>query len=133
MKIIIAALMLMSSVSFASDLEAPGAFLSVVRAGDYYGDQCQVSIRKYSDSVTIEVSANGAWRRNVITSGNAFRYNPANRSFLFTNKTSSGNGSRESIVRTIAVTDRSQYIVVSELSVNNRDSSESSVECVFNF
>lgn len=138
MKTLISALLLMSSVSYAQELDATAALLNVLPATEYsgrtsQGDECQVSVRNLSDRIAVVVSANGYWRRGEVFRGAAYRYNPANRSFLATVLTTTLTGSRENIVKTIAVTDRSQYVVVSEFVIDNRQTHENFIECIVNF
>lgn len=137
MKALLGALLLMSSFSYAREYDANDAFLSIMRAGDYSGrtssgSYCQVSVRNLSSKIAVVVSANGTSKRSEVSRGATYHANFANRSFLATTLTTTLTGSRENILRTIAVTDATQYVVVSDVTIDNRNTSESFVECIVN-
>lgn len=135
MKTLIGTLLLISSVSYAQDFDATDALLRVLPARDYSGrtsdgDLCQVSVRNLSNRIAVIVSSNGQTKRGEVFRGATYRWNPANRSFLASALTTTLDGSRENIVKTIAVTDASQYVVVSDVVTDDRNTSESLLECI---
>jgi len=137
MKTFIAALMLISSTAFAYELDATEALLQTVSAGEYYGitpsgDDCSVAVRNLSSKIAIVATANGVTKRSEVYSGAAYRWKPGQRSFLATTFTTTLNGSRENIFRTIAVSTNTQYVVVADMIVDGRSSEETKVECVIN-
>lgn len=137
MKFLIAALMLVSVSAFAQDLDATEALLQTVSAGEYSGitpagDDCSVSIRNLSNKVAVVATANGLTKRSEVVSGATYRWRPGQRSFLASTLTTTLNGSKENIFRTIAVSTNTQYVVVADLIVDGRSSVETKVECVIN-
>lgn len=137
MKTLIAALMLVSASAFAQELDATVALLSTVRAGEYtgitpQGDDCSVGIRDLSSKVAIVASANGLTKRSEVYSGATYRWKPGQRSFLASTFTTTLNGSKENVFRTIAVSTNTQYVVVADVIVDGRYSEETKVECIIN-
>lgn len=138
MKTLIAALLLVSvSAAFAQELDATEALLQTVSAGEYTGitpdgDDCSVAIRNLSNKVAVVASANGLTKRSEVHSGATYRWKPGQRSFLATTLTTTLNGSKENIFRTIAVSTNTQYVVVADLIVDGRRSDETKVECIIN-
>jgi hypothetical protein len=60
-------------------------------------------------------------------------WKPGKREFLSTAKTILSNGTEmEDVVRTIAVTDTTQYVVVAKIKTENRDIAEDARECIIN-
>lgn len=137
MKTIIAALLLVSSTAFAYELDATEALLQTVSAGEYsgitpQGDDCSVAVRNLSSKVAVVATANGLTKRSEVYSGATYRWKPGQRSFLATTLTTTLNGSKENIFRTIAVSSNTQYVVVADLIVDGRSSQETKVECIIN-
>lgn len=137
MKTLIAALLLVSASAFAQDLTSTEALLRTIPAGEYrgttpQGGYCEVAIRDLFGKVAVVAADESNTKRNEVHSGSAYRWNPANRSFLSSIYTTTLNGSTENIFRTIAVTENTQYVVVADLNRNGREVSESKVECVIN-
>jgi hypothetical protein len=137
MKTLIAALLLVSASAFAYELDATEALLQTLPAGEYYGitpqgDDCSVAVRNLYGKVAVVATANGLTKRSEVYSGATYRWKPGQRSFLATSLTTTLSGSTENIFRTIAVSTNTQYVVVADHVINNRDSYETKVECVIN-
>lgn len=137
MKTLIAALLLVTSSAFAYELDATEALLQTVAAGEYTGitpagDDCSVAVRNLSSKVAVVATANGITKRSEVYSGATYRWKPGQRSFLATTLTTTLNGSKENILRTIAVSTNTQYVVVADLIVDGRRSEETKVECIIN-
>lgn len=137
MKTLLGAVLLISSVSYAQEFDATDALLRILPAREYSGrtssgDFCQVSVRNLTNKIAVTVSANGASKRAEVSRGAVYHSNPGNRSFLATVLTTTLTGSRENILKTIAVTETTQYVVASDLVINNRQTSEQFVECIVN-
>ncbi len=137
MKLLIAALVLVSASAFAQDLTSTEALLRTIPAGEYRGETpeggyCEVAVRNLFEKVAVVASNEFITKRNEVLSGANYRWNPGNRSFLSSVYTTTLNGSIENVFRTIAVTENTQYVVVADLFTNGRESSESKVECIIN-
>lgn len=137
MKTLIAALLLVSSSAFAQELDSTDALLTILPAGEYSGvtpegRNCAVSVRDLSSKVAVVASTDQLTKRSEVLSGAVYRWNPGTRSFLATVFTTTLTGSTENILRTIAVTQNTQYVVVADRLVSNRSANESKVECVIN-
>lgn len=135
MKTLLLAFALFTAGAFAFELTAREALLSTITAGEYNGitpegDACAVSIRDLTSKVAIIASVNGLTKRSEVLAGAVYRANPGNRSFLATVLTTTLTGSRENIFRTIAVGERTQYVVVADLVIENRETFETKVECI---
>jgi hypothetical protein len=134
MKSLVAALLIVSSSSFAQTFDARTALLNILKPGSYYGvtpngSSCNVSIYDNSDSLEVVANANGVTKRSLIPARDTFHAVWGQRSYLHTSK----DGYVESILRTVMVEKNKQYVVVSELYVNNRESTETAVECIVNY
>ena len=59
-------------------------------------------------------------------------WKPVKREFLSTSKTTFGNNGAEfeNVVRTIAVTDKTQYVVLAKIKTENRDVAEDAREFI---
>lgn len=137
MRILTALFLSLSFSSFAIELDATEALLTTLPAGEYTGksikgNDCSVKVVQLSEKVAVVVSADGIINRSEVTEGAVYRWNPGNRSFLASVFTTTFTGSRENIIRTIAVTQNTQYVVVSDVIIENRDVSERIAECVIN-
>jgi hypothetical protein len=127
MKTLIAVLALTCSTAFAFELDATEALLNTLPVGDYSGLGCSVSVRNLGNKVVIEALNDKMRKTSEVLTGAVYRANPANRSFLAT--VSSGE-SKENIFRTIAVTQNTQYVVVSDVTSDGRQMLERKVECI---
>lgn len=129
--------LVLSFSSFALELDATQALLSTVPAGEYSGrstkgNDCSVKVIQLSEKVAVVVSADGIINRSEVMEDAVYRWNPGNRSFLASVFTTTLTGSRENILRTIAVTQNTQYVVVSDVIIENRDVTERAAECIIN-
>lgn len=127
--------MLMSGSVTAFELDATEALLETLPAGQYQGltpegRNCGVVVQDLSDKVIVTASSAGVTRTSEVNTGALYRWNPANRSFLASRIARTMTASRENILRTIAVTEATQYVVVSDLIISDREVSEDRVECV---
>lgn len=141
MKSFLALLLIISGSSFASKPDAQDAtlaLLSVLPAGDYRGitlikTPCEISVRKLSDRVAVVATDHDFTKRSEVHSGAGYRFKPAKREFLSSILTTTLTDKRENFVRTIAVTENTQYIVVGDIiSSSARDKHESIIECIVN-
>lgn len=135
MKTLIAAFLLVSSSAFAQELDATDALLTTLPAKEYRGitpdgDDCQVAVRDLSSKVAIVATAGNLTRRAEVYSGAVYRWQPGQRFFLATNLTTTLNGSKENVFRTIAVTSNTQYVIVADEVINNREREVVKVECI---
>lgn len=135
MKILIAAFLLVSASAFAQNLTATDALLRTIPAGTYRGitpqnGYCEVAVRILSGKVAVVAADEYHVKRSEIETGAQYRWNPANRSYLASVYTTTLTGSTENVFRTIAVTENTQYVVVADTYINNREVSETKVECI---
>lgn len=135
MKTLIAALLIVSSSTFAQELDATDALLTTIPAGEYRGltpegAACEVAIRDLTNKVAIVATNGNLTKRSEVAAGAVYRWQPGTRSFLATVLTTTLRGSKENVFRTIAVTEKTQYVVVADVVVNNRDRNETKVECI---
>lgn len=135
MKTLLLAALIVSTTAFATELDATEALLQTVSAGQYtgitpQGSDCEVSIRNLSNRVAIVASADGVTKRSEVYSGATYRWKPGQRSFLASTFTTTLNGSKENVFRTIAVSTNTQYVVVADLVEDNRNRVETKVECI---
>ena len=127
--------MLVSGSVSAFELDATEALLETLPAGVYQGQSpeglnCSVSVRDLSDKVVVTASMEGVTRTSEVNPGALYRWNPANRSFLASRINRTMRTSTENILRTIAVTESTQYVVVSDVIISDREVSENKIECV---
>lgn len=137
MKLLTAFLLAFSLNAFSQELDATEALLSTISAGEYSGkstkgNACSVKVVKLSGKVAVIVAADGLINRSEVMEGAVYRWNPGNRSFLASVFTTTLTGSRENVLRTIAVTQNTQYVVVADVIIENRDVTERAAECVIN-
>lgn len=137
MKTLTATLLLVSISAFAQNLTAPEALLRTIAPGLYEGktpegNYCEVTVKNLYGSVIVVAADEMQGRKSEVVSSSHYRWNPGNRSFLSTAFTTTLTGSTENIFRTIAVTESTQYVVVADVVINNRERKESKVECIIN-
>ncbi len=137
MKILFAALLLTSVSAFATELDATEALLNTLPVGTYSGqndagDKCAVNVRERTHGVHVSVSANGGTRSHETKVGAGYRWRPGQRLFFNSVITRTSNSSTESFVRTIAVTERTQYVVAGTLYRSTTGNYESVIECIVN-
>lgn len=136
MKIALLTCLLISSSTFAQNLDVTEALLSIFPAGKYVGtspsgENCDVTIAKTGFGISVTASTQKTVVIRNIFHGTTYRWNPANRSFLSSDLTSIPGGKHESTFRTIAVENDTQYVVVSDrLDSSHTGHNEFKVECV---
>ncbi len=135
MKTLIAALMLTSVSAFATEIGATDALLNTLPLGTYSGqtergEACKVQVSERSSGIMVSVSANGRTKGHETKHDAAYRWQPGQRLFFNSTITRTSNSSTESFVRTIAVTERTQYVVAGSLYRSTTGNSESVIECV---
>jgi hypothetical protein len=137
-KSLLALFFVFSGSTFASDLDATDALLSTLPAGEYSGFTlkklpCSVSVRVLSNRVAVVATDSDLTKRSEVYNGAVYRLKPGKREFLASVLTTTLTDKRENFVRTIAVTENTQYVVVGDIiSSSARDKQESVVECIVN-
>lgn len=138
MKTFLAALLIVSTNAFAQELDATEALLQTLPAGTYYGEStkggdCQVKVQKRSTGVKVSASANGQTMSYETLNQTSYRWNPGQRLFFSSVVSKYPHNERsEDFIRTIAVKENTQYVVVGNLFHSGRDSKETIIECVVN-
>lgn len=137
MKILIAALMLTSVSAFATELDATDALLNTLPIGTYSGqndngENCAVKVSEHSNGIVVSVSAAGQTKSHETKIGSGYHWRPGQRLFYNSFITRTSNSSTENFVRTIAVTENTQYVVAGSLYRSTTGNSESVIECVVN-
>lgn len=137
MKTFIAALLLISTQAFATELDATEALLNTLPAGSYSGisvegDNCSVAVQKLSTGVNVSASSNGKTKSYEILNGSGYRWNPGQRLFFSSIITRTSDSSSENFIRSIAVKNTTQYVVVGNISRTDNGTKESVIECVIN-
>lgn len=141
MKSLLALLFIVSGSSFASSSDtqdATAALLSILPAGEYRGitlmkTPCEISVRKLSDRVAVVATDHDFTKRSEVYTGAGHRFKPGKREFFASVLTTTLTDKRENFVRTLAVTENTQYVVVGDIiSSSARDKRESIIECIVN-
>lgn len=137
MKILFTALLLTSVSAFATELDATDALLNTLPIGTYSGqteagDKCAVKVSERPQGVLVSVSANGETKSHETKVGAGYRWRPGQRLFFNSVISRTSNSSTESFVRTIAVTESTQYVVAGSLYRSTTGNSESVIECIVN-
>jgi hypothetical protein len=136
-KTLIATLLFVSSTTFAVTLDATEALLSILPAGNYNGvtpeeSPCEISVRNLSNRIAVVASKTELSQRSEVFLGATYLWRPGKREFLSSTLTTSLTDKRENFVRTIAVQENTQYVVVGNIITSNTGVSESVVECIVN-
>lgn len=137
MKTLIAALMLTSVSAFATELDATDALLNTLPLGSYTGqtergEACSVKVSERSSGILVSVSSKGQTKSHETKIGSGYRWQPGQRLFFNSEITRARNSSTENFVRTIAVTENTQYVVAGSLYRSTTGNSESVIECIVN-
>lgn len=137
MKTLIAALLLVSSSAFAQSYDATEVLLSILPAKDYrgvtpVGTPCEVSVRNLSNRVAVVASTLGFTTRSEVYVGAYYAKPRGSRTFLASVLTTTLTDKRENFVRTIAVTENTQYIAVGDIISWDGRTRESVIECIVN-
>lgn len=136
MKILVMALTLLSTSAFAQTLEATAVLNSVLPTGIYQGKSpegniCSVYVQSTSRGVVVAASSQGRTLKRVVEIGSSYRMGAA-RYFLSSDVYGTNDGFNENTLMTRAVTEDSQYVVVADRVVVQRESFEHKVECIVN-
>ncbi|WPU63223.1 hypothetical protein [Peredibacter starrii] len=135
MKLLVTALVLLSSTAFAQVPDATDVLTAILPVGSYSGSYnnqpCKVSVKKTANGIQVTASNNSLVRVREVARGTVyFARLPGH--FLSTEKLSTNDGTRENILRTIPVTENQQYVVVADHFIVNHINYELAVECVVN-
>lgn len=133
------AILFFATNAFAYELDAPSAFLAIVYPGTYSGrtesgEACGISVNSNANGVVVTGWDSSKTESKFIANGSSYRWNPGQRFYLQSDIDSFGhnNNTKESLVRTIAVTEKTQYVVVGHGARVNGNLSESFVVCIIN-
>ncbi len=137
MKTFIAALLLATTSAFAADLDAPSALLRTLPEGSYKGlttaeEDCVVRVKRLTTGVSVTVSSPALSKNHETLNESHYRWNPGQRLFFSSVIERTSNSSSESFVRTIAVEEKTQYVVAGEIFRSANGTRESVVECIVN-
>ena len=138
MKTLFFALLSLSLSVSASEIDVTEALTQSLPLGTYSGESlkthgpCQLTLKKSSRGILVLVSADHMKLTREIEFGSAYRWRPGTRELLSSERAATNDGMSESVFRTIAVKENTQYVVVSKREVTNRDSFEVKIECVIN-
>jgi hypothetical protein len=138
MKFFALLLVLTAALAHANYLDATVALKEVLPVGSYAGlteDDaiCTVIVADVANGVKVTVKSEGESLNRVVPFNSVFMWKPGKREFLSTAKTILSNGTEmEDVVRTIAVTDTTQYVVVAKIKTEDRDIAEDARECIIN-
>lgn len=137
MKTFIAALLLVSTQAFATELDATEALLNTLPTGSYSGvsvegHDCSVAVQKLSSGVNVSVSSHGKTKNYETLNGSGYRWNPGQRLFFSSLITRTSDSSSENFIRSIAVKETTQYVVVGNITRTGNGTKESVIECVIN-
>jgi hypothetical protein len=121
------ALMLCSFSVFAAEIDATAAAQQVLPPAIYdgvdaQGEECRVAVSADDHGLVVVATAGQTSVSRSILKGSTYRFNPAQRLFLSSDKLED----RESVLRTLAVEAKTQYVVVAR----SRNGIEQRVECV---
>lgn len=137
MKFFAAMVLLVSFAAQANYLDATVALKEVLPVGVYSGEDldgesCSVEVMNTAGGVNVTVFGQGRELNRVVPFSSVFRWQPGTREFLSTSITRNGVNSDEDVLRTIAVKENTQYVIVAKIATRNRDVMETSLECVVN-
>lgn len=138
MKLLALLFVFTATLAQANYLDATVALKEVLPVGSYSGvteddSACSVIVSDVSNGVKVTVKSEGESLDRVVPFNSVFMWKPGKREFLSTAKTVLSNGTElEDVVRTIAVTDKTQYVVVAKIKTENRDVAEDARECIIN-
>lgn len=137
MKFLAALCLLVSVAAQANYLDATVALKEVLPVGVYSGadldgERCSVEVMNTAGGVNVTVFGQGRELNRVVPFSSVFRWQPGKREFLSTSIVRTGVNSDEDVLRTVAVEEDTQYVVVAKIATRNRDVMETSLECVVN-
>ena len=130
MKLLIGAILLISSSAFAYEPSAREAFLSILAPGQYSGKACTVTIEDQGSKVVITAKNNQFSKRMEVS--NSDSYHLRGVQFLSSKFIRINQDMRiENFVRTVPATVSTQYIAVGDIwHSTSRNNLEEVVECV---
>ncbi|WP_408096273.1 hypothetical protein ACJVC5_14635 [Peredibacter sp. HCB2-198] len=133
MKLLVTALVLLSSTAFAQIPDATDVLTAILPVGSYSGSYnnrpCKVSVKKTANGVQVTASNDSLVRVREVARGSVY-FARRQGQFLSTEKFATNDGTRENILRTTPVTETQQYVVVADHFIANRNNYEMAVECV---
>lgn len=137
MKVLAALCLIVSFAAQANYLDATVALKEVLPVGVYSGvdldgKNCSVEVMNTAGGVNVTVFGQGRELNRVVPFSSVFRWKPGKREFLSTSITRNGVNSDEQVLRTVAVQEDTQYVIVAKIATRNRDVMETSLECVVN-
>lgn len=135
MKVLASALFFVSLAAQANYLDATVALKEVLPVGTYSGvdlddERCSVDVMDTAGGVNVTVYGKGKVLNRVVPFSSVFRWQPGKREFLSTSISRNGVNSDEDVLRTVAVEENTQYVIVAKIATRNRDVLETSLECV---
>ena len=130
MKLLIGAILLISTSAYALEMGARDVFLSLLTPGQYYGDQCSVTIEDLGNKVVI--TAKNQRYSKVKEIENNDSYSRRGLRFLSSKFTLINRDTRvENFIRTLPANNDTQYFAVGDIwHVYSREIREEVVECV---
>ena len=139
MKFIAVALLALSSLAHAVELDATEALLQTLTPGVYTGvtpdssEACSVEIEQTPQGVLVTARKGSQQVTRSVGFGTVYRWNPGPRLFLSSDNFYREDVSEEVVFRTIAVDEARQYTVVSHQRTIGRDRVfNNQIECVIN-
>ncbi len=137
MKFIALALFFVATHVSAQSLEATVALKQVLGPGHYTGVtpegvDCAFNLSTNASGLTATAMSEGQVISRHIDVGSIYRWNPGTRYFLSSERVYSRDGinSVETVFRTLAVEEMTQYVVVARVIVRNTEVREDKVECI---
>jgi hypothetical protein len=139
MKFIAIALLALSSLAHAVELDATEALLQTLTPGVYTGltpdssEACSVEIQQTAQGVLVIARKGPQQVTRSVGFGTVYRWNPGPRLFLSSDNFYREDVSEEVVFRTLAVDEARQYTVVSHQRTIGRDRVfNNQIECVIN-
>ncbi len=139
MKFLSALLLLVSFAAQANYLDATVAMKEVLPVGIYSGvdeagSYCSVKVEDVAAGVRATAVTRKGVLSRVVPYASEFRFRPGTREFLSTEKVYGRDRTQsvEEVLRTIAVDQTRQYVVVAKITINNREVIEEAHECIIN-
>jgi hypothetical protein len=129
-KLLIGAILLISSSAFAYEPSAREVLLSILSPGQYFGKECSVTIEDQWSKVVVTAKNHHSTKRTEVSSSDSYQRRGVQ--FLSSKFTTINRDTRvENFIRTLPATVDTQYIVVGDIwHTTSRDHREEVVECV---
>lgn len=139
MKILALALLALTSLAQARELDATEALRRTLAPGVYEGvtpqakQACTIFVMKVVDGLSVIAQTGDQRVVRRVNYGSVYRWNPGQRLFLSSLTQVAGDAREESVFRTLAINDHTQYAVVSVVrSINRTVTSKNEIECEIN-